>query len=143
MTDRKASVFLCDEVLYNLTGKVMIQGLYTTGDIAIPTNELKTNQLVFVFSIETPIEKPLTSVSLRVTFPESVPNFFTMPVAPHNPLLLTDPRRKTISFTQAFLIQQPILKPGEIKTAVIHDEGEIDSGSIWITSVASWPTSTH
>jgi hypothetical protein len=137
MTERSATVFACDELLYNMTGKVMIQGLYTSGDIAIPSDELRINQLVFCFSIETPVSEPLSSIALKVTFPEAEPNLLHTPVAAFNPMLYADVRRKTIKTLHPFLIQQPLLKPGPIRTSVIHDKGEIDAGIIWVTSLAS------
>jgi hypothetical protein len=137
MTERSATVFACDELLFNMTGKVMIQGLYTSGDIAIPSHELRINQLVFCFSVETAITEPLSSVTLRVTLPGSEPNHQHALVPPFNPLLLGHPRRGTIKNMLTFLIQQPLLKPGAIRTSVIHDKGEIDAGTIWVTSLAA------
>jgi hypothetical protein len=133
MSERRASVFVCDELFFTLVGKVTISGMYTTNDIAIPGDELRAAQMVFVFLIETPVEDPLMSITLKVTFPGSDPVI----VPPQNMGFFTDPRRKVMVSKQPFLIQQPLLRPGRIETAVIHDKGEINAGDIWITSLAA------
>jgi hypothetical protein len=136
MSERKASVFVCDDFFYNLTGKVTLSGMYTTNDIAIAGDEQRAAQLVFVFSIETPVEDPFTApVFLRVSFPGNEPNILAVTVPSQNSVLFSDPARKTIVAKQPFLIMQPLLKPGRVETAVVHDKGEINAGDIWIRPI--------
>jgi uncharacterized protein DUF6941 len=144
MSKLKASVFVCDEVLFSLTGKLVAHGIYTTDDITIPSSELRAAQLVFVFSVEYPREESVSLATFKVLLPDAAPHEFTSAIVQRNAALLTaNLSRKFSSFMQPVLVQQPLLKPGPIKTTVTIDDDEIDAGTIWITSLAdTGPTGT-
>jgi|ERR1700733_13977555 len=138
MSAIRAYVFVCDEVLYSLTGKLLAQGIYTSGDIGISSAEQRTAQLVFVFTIEFPIEGFPSLATFKVEFPDTAPSSMTVPVAPPNAaLLMAHPARKIWSFKYPMLVQQPVLKPGPIKTTLIYEGGEADAGTIWVTPLSA------
>jgi hypothetical protein len=62
MSDREASFLICDDLLVSLSGKFFIQGVYT-GDIVIPGEEQKVNQLIILLQLSTPIQKPFQKTS--------------------------------------------------------------------------------
>jgi hypothetical protein len=133
MAERKASAFVCDEALFSLTGKITISGMYTQ-DIVISSNEQQINQLVFVFTIETPISEPFKTLTLKVAFPGSDP--IEVPAATAiAPIASADPRRKQIIYRQPVLIPQPTLRPGRIVASVVHESGEIEAGGFWVVSL--------
>jgi hypothetical protein len=129
MTERTASVFVCDELLFSLTGKVQAIGLYTQ-DIVIPSEELLINQLIFFFTVQTPRTDPFHSLKFKVAFPGSDP--IEMEILPLVVQANHDERRKQIVYRQAMLTQQQMLRPGRIVTSVIHERGEIEAGGFWI-----------
>jgi len=133
MTERKASMVVCDEVLFNLMGKTTISGMYTA-DIGIPVSELTIPQLIFFFFLECSASDPFKTLKLKVAFPGSSPNELNVPLG--GMPIPTDSSRNIISVKQPFLIQNPVLRPGPIQTSVLHDKGEIDAGRIWITSTS-------
>jgi hypothetical protein len=135
MEKRKASVVVCDELLFNLAGKVTMSGMYTSSDIAIVTPELRIGQLVFFFAVETPIQQPIDEMSLEVIFPNGSPYILQAQIVPANPLLLNSKDRKSYTVRHPFMIQNATLTPGEIKAAVLVDGVRIDAGSVWISNV--------
>jgi hypothetical protein len=134
----KTSVLVCDELFFTLTGKQLAQGIYTTDDIAIPSSEHRAPQLVFIFSIECPLDDFMSSATFKIELPDTPPHVHTVPVAPPNPMMVAaNPARKVWSFMHPVLVQQPLLKPGVIKTTLITEHEEVDCGTIWITSLAT------
>jgi hypothetical protein len=128
--ERKAFALVCDDLMHSLTGKVSLSGVYVQ-DIVIPGPALLLNQLVFFFTVETPREKPFQSLTFKVSLPGNPPREQSVPIVV-NEMSIGDPRRKRITFRQAMLLQQVVLMPGRIETSVIHEEGELDAGGIWI-----------
>jgi hypothetical protein len=133
MTERKASVFLCDEALFSLSGKITISGMYTQ-DLVVAGNEQQIGQLVFFFTIETPKSEPFKSLTLKVVFPGSDPIEAPTPTAVI-PTASANPRRKSIIHRAPLLIPQPILRPGRIVASVIHESGEIEAGGFWVVTL--------
>jgi hypothetical protein len=133
MVARTASVLVCDDLLYGLTGKVLLQGVYTT-DITIPGDELLVQQLVFYFSAQTPKENPFKSITLQVTPPVGDPAQLIVPVLAIP--AFTNPNRDVMIFRAPILVQQWLLRPGKIETTVITESGELDAGGIWVASVS-------
>lgn len=133
MTERKASMVVCDEVFFNMMGKTTISGMYTS-DIGIPVSELSVPQLIFFFFLECSVNDPFKFLQLRVAFPGSPLNELNVPLG--GMPMPTDPSRNIISLKQPFLIQNPTLRPGPIQTSVWHDKGELDAGRIWIKSTS-------
>jgi hypothetical protein len=132
MSERRASVIVCDDILFSITGKVFLQGVYQT-DITIPGDELTIGQFIFYFTVETPKENPFKKITLSVLLPGGTPNQFEVPLASIAPTL--NPNRPKMVLRSPFLIQQPILRPGKIETKVITESGEIDAGGAWMVSV--------
>lgn len=134
---RTASVLVCDEILFAMTGKVFLQGVYTT-DITIPGDELNVPQLVFYFSAETPKENPFKKLILKVLPPEGQPSQLEIPLATIPPALNLS--RPKMILRAPLLLQQLVLRPGKIETKVITESEELDAGGIWITSVSKVPS---
>jgi hypothetical protein len=135
---RRASVMVCDEILFGLTGKVYLQGVYTA-DITIPGGELHVNQLIFYFTAETSKEKPFKKITLKVVAPEMPPAQFELPTVEVLPQIANDARPKMI-MRAPLLMQQLVLKPGKIETTVITESEELDAGGIWVVSVPKFPS---
>jgi hypothetical protein len=139
MTDRTASVIVCDEALFSVTGKAYLNGVYPS-DITISGDALQIHQLVFYFAAETPKDKPFKKLTLKATFPGSGSTQFEINVDAvqqvHNPA------RPKMVVRAPLLVQQILLKPGKIETKVIDETGaELDAGGIWVTTTVP-PTPT-
>ncbi|MBN9039838.1 MAG: hypothetical protein J0H38_01005 [Rhizobiales bacterium] len=129
MNERKASVIVCDEFTWSLTGKANFFGVYVQ-DIVIPIPEVTINQMVFFFSVETDANDPFKQVELKVEFPGSPP--FTQPIA-MDALPMPPPAGRTkITYRFPIMLQQRVLRPGRIATSVIHERGELSAGGVWI-----------
>ncbi len=129
MITRTASVIVCDEMLVSLTGKLTIAGLYT-GDIGIASDPGTTQQLVFLFVVEGPIEDPVRTLEVEVTLPGE--KAIRMPVAVTIPDQVP-PGRRNWTIRWPVLMIQPTLRPGRISAKVIHDKGEIEVATPWVT----------
>ena len=129
MSDRLASMFICDEVLVSLNGKYTVSGLYT-GDIAIPSEQTILGQLVVMFHVETDVTKPFRRLALQVSFPGELLRTQEMLTSPFPAV---PPDRNRVTFRMPFLIPQPVLRPGPIETKVLHEDGELPAGKQWIT----------
>jgi hypothetical protein len=136
-TERRASVIVCDDILFGLTGKVFLQGVYTS-DITIPGSELSLPQLAFYFTAETPKGNPFKKMALRVVPPGMPPAHVEIPIETAQQTINPD-RPKTI-IRAPFLMQQILLKPGKVETSVITESEELDAGGIWIMSVPKFPS---
>jgi hypothetical protein len=134
MASRHATVIICDEILFSLTGKFNILGNYTA-DLSIPQNPTQLPQLVFLFLIETDATDPFQSLSLRVAFPDSEPIKHSIPTFA-NPVTLERPR-STIRWP--LLIPQPSLRPGPIEAKVIHEKGELIAATPWVVLASPQP----
>jgi hypothetical protein len=132
MSERRASVFVCDDVLISLNGKFNALGMYT-GDIAIFGGEVPSAQLVFVFQIECDLADPYRSLIAQVTLPGEGPR--QMPIPFVIPTPAPDGRgRWTIRWP--FLVTRPTLRPGRIEAKVIHEKGELIAGYQWIVTTS-------
>jgi hypothetical protein len=130
--ERRASIIVSDDLYYAIAGKVTLSGIYIQ-DIVIPFAGAAINQLVFFATIETPKNRPFKSVSMKIQFPNIPPNITPIPVFPR--VRASDPSRTKIVIKQPILVQQILLHPGKVQATVIHEDGEIDAGSIWIALV--------
>ncbi len=128
---RTASVIVCDEILFSLTGKSFLNGVYT-GDITIPGDQLAVNQLVFYFTIETPKSKPFEKVILKVVPPYVPPAEFIVPFDTVQQFI--NKERPKIILRAPLLMQQLVLRPGKIETTVITESEELDAGGVWIAN---------
>jgi len=129
MIPRHASLFICDEILFSLTGKFNLLGAYTS-DLTIPNDPTVGAQLVFYFVIETDVSDPYKSLRIEVTLPETAPIVQAIPVVPQIAPILPDRPRWTMRWP--LLIPQPVLHPGRIVAKVIHEKGELIAGAPWI-----------
>jgi hypothetical protein len=131
--DRSASLIVCDDMLYGLTGKAFLQGIYTA-DITIPGDALHMAQLVFYFSVVTPKNKPFKNVKLKVALVgEEQPRQVEVPIAAIMPTL--NPDRPKMILRAPFLIQNMVIRPGKIETHVITESEELDAGGIWVLGI--------
>lgn len=135
MSERRASVIVCDDILYALTGKAFLQGVYQT-DITIPGPELQIQQLVFYFSAETPKENEFKTVVLKVTLPGSPPAQIEVAIPAFN----ANPGRKIMTLRAPLLLQQPILRPGRIEATVVTESDELAAAGPWIVSIPPAPS---
>lgn len=129
MSDRLASMFICDDLLVALNGKFTVSGLYT-GDIGISSEQVNLAQLVVVFHVETDVTKPFRRLALHVSFPGELARIQEMQ---GNPLFPMPIDRSRVTFRMPFLIAQPVLRPGPIEAKVLHEDGELPAGVQWIT----------
>jgi hypothetical protein len=133
---RQAFVTICDDVRIEISGKLIMIGVYTN-HIIIPTEPFIAPQLVFNFYAESDINDPFTSVTFEVNLPQQpiqrVDIPLGMPAKPVNP-----------QWTRWFVRQPMIVRPailhfGRIDTKVIHDRGELEAGGAWILSTPPPP----
>jgi hypothetical protein len=130
---RQVSVVVADDMTISVVGKFNLIGAYTA-DIIIPTDPSFVAQLVFLFSIEGIDDTPSSQIRLEVTLPTQHPAHFDVPAAPINQM---PPGRNYWVIRQPFVFQNAILRPGQIKAKVMHDQGEIELTSLpWISSRA-------
>jgi hypothetical protein len=134
MSGAKASFLVCDDLLYSLTGKVNLVGIYAQ-DIVIPADELLMQQLIFFFVLEMPKDKVFKKISFRIELPQSDPLDFPIPVLVRKSSEV-DERRKMLAWRHPVLVQQPILRLGRISASVVHEGRRLDAGGIWVTSIA-------
>jgi hypothetical protein len=132
MIERSASVFACDEVLYSLSGKITVSGMYT-GDIIVPGENTVLNQLIFFFTAITPAHDPFRLLRIRVIIPGNFPVESNVPISVST--MGINSRRTQLVYRYPVLAQQPIARPGLIETTVIHERGMMDAGGIWISSL--------
>jgi hypothetical protein len=128
MIPRHATVIICDELLFSITGKINLLGSYT-GDITIPTDPTQVGQLLFYFLVETDVQDPYKSLTFQVTLPQANPVTQIVPVVPQIQILSGRPR---YTVRLPLLIPQPLLHPGRIEAKVIHESGELIAGTPWI-----------
>ena len=81
MIPRHASVIICDELLFSITGKINLLGSYT-GDITIPTDPTQIAQLLFYFLVETDVQDPYRSLTFQVKLPQADPVTQILPAVP-------------------------------------------------------------
>ena len=140
MTTRQVSVLVADDALYNLTGKLFLQGVYVT-EIIIPSDPANVPQLVFMFLIETDITDPFKSLTLQVTLPGESPVNSFIPILPGASQILP-PGRTKIHYRWPLIVQMPVLRQGKIDAKIIHESGELGANAPWIV-LASRPPATH
>jgi hypothetical protein len=128
MIPRHASVIICDEMLYSLSGKFNFLGAYPS-DLTIPADPTTSAQLIFYFVIEADVTDPYKSLRMEITLPEQTPVVQQMPVIPTVPV---HPDRPRWTLRWPIVIPQPTLRPGRIVAKVIHESGELIAGTPWI-----------
>jgi hypothetical protein len=143
MAARQASVLVADEVYFNLHGKAILQGIYNA-DLVITSDEMRTPQLVFYFTIETDLAEPFQSLAIEITLPGSEP--IRQPVLVPPPQFLeaqakTNPTRSRWYTRHPVLVPAPVLRPGRISVKVIYENGEIGVVAPWIVNLTAPPQS--
>lgn len=139
MKSWNATLLVCDDLLYSLTGKINLFGIYT-GDIGVPLQMQATGQLVFLFLLEGDLSERPGRVTLEVSLPgESSPNRLDV-----GPLAVpaAAPGRTRWNLRLPFLVAQPVLRPGRIEAKIIHGKDEISVRGPWITLTGAAPTPT-
>lgn len=135
MIPRHASVIICDELLFSITGKINLLGSYT-GDITIPTDPTQIAQLLFYFLVETDVQDPYRSLTFQVKLPQADPVTQILPAVPPIQIL---PERPRFTMRWPLLISQPLLHPGRVEAKVIHESGELVAGAPWIILAGQQP----
>lgn len=131
MIDRKAILLVCDEVMFSLTGKFNVFGIYT-GEISIPQDPTSVSQLAFLFIIETDTQDLFQSLACEVTVPNLPSVRQDIPV-PMNVTVV--PGRPRLTIRWPIILPNLLLSPGAITSRVIHDKGEINTGGVFISVV--------
>lgn len=126
---RQAAVLVCDDAFVSLNGKITLSGIYTA-DIAIPAPQITVGQLVFLFVIESDVSDPYQIINLHISLPGEKPVQVSVPTAQNAPMTA---ERTKLTIKWPVLVPQPVLRPGEIKTKLIHERGEMEIGAAWIT----------
>lgn len=133
---RQATLLIADEIYYNLHGKAILQGIYSS-DLVIPHDPTTTAQLLFYFIIETDVAEPFQSLSVEIVLPGMPPvsNIVFLPPAQivTAQAKMFNPPRTKYTARHPLLIPTPTLRPGRIEAKVIHEAGEIALISQWIT----------
>jgi len=132
MIERKATVLVCDEVTFSLTGKFNIFGIYT-GDISIPHDPTPITQLAFLFIIETDMQDIFKSLTCEITVP-NLPLVRQDIAIPLN--INVQPNRPRLVIRWPIVLPNLLLSPGAITSRVIHDKGEINTGGVFISVVS-------
>jgi hypothetical protein len=130
--ERRAYVLVCDDILFALSGKAYLQGVYTN-DITILGDELTLPQLAFYFTVETAKEKPFSNITLKVIPPGMPAAQVEIPVQSFPQAV--NPERPKMILRAPVLLQQIVLRPGKIQTFVVTETEELDAGGIWVMSL--------
>jgi hypothetical protein len=137
MTERRATFFICDELLVSLNAKFNALGIYT-GDIVIPTDPTVLSQLVICADVETPIEERFQSLVMHVLIPgETEPRTHdaaSLVISNSRPIKIAE--RTIARIRIPFLIPQPTLTPGAIEVKFVHESGEIFAGKQFVLTSA-------
>jgi hypothetical protein len=133
-------MLVCDDLLYTITGKLNLIGIYTT-DIGIPVEAHVAAQMIFLFNIEGDLsEQPKDGLHFELQMPGEEAKTLTVPVP-----VLTAPAApgRTRWFARIpFLVQPVVLRAGQIKATIKHEPGEdIAVAGPWITLMSAPPTS--
>jgi hypothetical protein len=129
MADRQGIVLVSDDLLASFSGKFNVIGIYT-GDIIIFAEPSHVIQLVVLFVIECSLDDPFRSIILEVSLPgEPEPRHMSVPlVSPPQ----SRPGRTRWILRLPFALNNILLRPGQIRTKVIHEKGEMDLGGPWV-----------
>jgi len=137
MSSRTASVLVCDDILFGMNGKVVLQGVYAA-DINIPGREILVPQLVFYFSVQTPKTNRFKRVTLKVTPPGGTNTLVDLPISETPPAAI-NAERPLMIIRAPVLVQYIMLRPGKIETTVITENEEIDAGGVWVSAISPSP----
>ena len=129
---REASVIVCDDVRTEMTGKLIVIGVYTT-DIAIFSDEQMSPQLQFLFYAECDHSDPFKSIKFEVQLPGEKPAFVETANLPPPPPITSGRSRSYIR--QLLTVAPATLRPGKITARVVHDRGEIPVSAGWIRKI--------
>jgi hypothetical protein len=121
-------VLFCDDIRIEITGKLMVWGMYT-GDILIPSDGFVVPRLQLLFGVDGPLDSKPTALEIEVTLPGSEPRLerpaiATLPPAPEG--------RTRWAMRHAVLFLGQPLSPGKIKAVVRIDGNEYVPSTPWI-----------
>jgi hypothetical protein len=140
MNPRQAMGIVADDLLYSLSGKMVLSGMYS-GHITIPADLTPIGQLAILFLVEGDRDDPLRSVAAEVTLPGSTPIRQEYPMPPAGDFTGTVAATKWFA-KLPFLLAAPMLRPGRIDAKIIHDSGEISVSLPWIITTATLTASS-
>ena len=133
MKKRKGFLTVCDDVFISLSGKLVMNGVYTS-DLGVVGQEAFLPQIVFVIILELPLTEayPLSLVA-RITIPgpSMIERQFNLALPP----VISE--RKSFSFYLPVLVQNVAVRPGQIDACVIFPDGELFVGSHIVVGTAA------
>ena len=135
MSERQATLLVADELLVSVTGKFIVQSVFTS-DIVLATDPMLVAQLIFFFLIECDIQNPFQTLAVQVTLPGESPVTSAVPIVRPAPDSIPPGRTRWIN-RWPIVYSLPTLRPGRIEAKVIHESGEIAVTAPWIVMVGA------
>jgi hypothetical protein len=132
----QASLIVCDDIRFEITGKAIIVGMYTS-DIVIPAPEYTIPQLFFLYFYECPIEERPTRIAIQLTLPGQPPILWQASPAIES-VAIPEGRRGFI-YRQIVPALGAVLRPGRIEARITTDRGDIDVRAPWIVQGQPMP----
>ncbi len=130
-SDINVSLLVCDEIRIEITGKLIIIGLYT-GDISVPVDGTFIQRLNFLFSVDGPLSSKPDEVQFKLTLPKTETNLSVGPVGTFlNPGGL---RKKWLLRHSVGVVNQQLYS-GKIMASVIFNGEEHIPSTPWIAVV--------
>lgn len=122
-----ATLLVCDDLRIEMGGKVFIIGMYT-GNISIAAPEVPVWQLIFLFSVDMPLDELPNTVTFEVTLPGSDVDRHSFTI----PEFAASPEHTRYYLRQMMRVQNKPLRPGRIEAKVLCDEREVRVSTPWI-----------
>lgn len=117
---RSATLMVCDDIRQEMSGKLIIIGVYT-GDILILHDDFQIGQLIFFFTVDCDIKDTPRKTYFEVVLPDGETTSLTIDA----PELIPDEQFTRWYIRQTLGIQNKSLRSGKIKAKVICDGEEI------------------
>src|ERR1700689_5407102 len=111
----KAAVLVCDDVVYSVTNKLSVGGIYNT-DILIPAENTPVTHLVFFFLVECDLTEMPHTLLVEITFPGAQPNRTITPIVP---VTLLPPDRTKWLMRYPVVVAAPVLRTGHVEIKIV------------------------
>ena len=129
MSDQNVSVIMCDDLRLEVSGKIIIVGMYPS-NIVMPTAELVVPQLQFFFTVDFPRDAVPQRLSYEVELPGEQPQRSDVPVV----LPVFQEGHTRWMGRHALTVTSPTLRPGKIQASVITDKGVFPAVAGWVVT---------
>ena len=131
-----ASVIVCDDIRIEITGKLVLVGVYP-GNLSIPQDNMQIPQLQFFFSADFPLDDVPKRLSFEVTLPGQETQKSEMDLAAP----IAEPHHTRWQIRHVLGIAGPVLKTGKVDIRVVADGNECPISSPWVVlAPAAEPT---